>query len=386
LRHRKGTVALMLCEWQFSAPFDVTKGNFTGHLQTRASALQLLSMSELRTVEWVNGKVRMIDQTRLPDKLTYVTYSDYRQVAKAIKDMVVRGAPAIGVAAAMGLALAANDAKGTADKEQFMRRLQAAAEVLRKSRPTAWNLFWAIDRVLGKAQTTKERPSEVASRLVEEAQRIAEEDIEANRKIGEHGAALFEDGDCVLTHCNTGTLATVSYGTALAPIRTAITQGKRIRVFATETRPRLQGAKLTTYELLRDRIPVTLIVDGAVGYVMKKGMVRKAIVGADRITTKFVANKVGTYMIALAAQANGIPFYVAAPSSTFALRPEQSEVKIEERSPQEVTHIGGKRIAPKGVEAFNPAFDLTPIELVTSFVTEKGVIEPGMLSARLSGQ
>jgi methylthioribose-1-phosphate isomerase len=341
-------------------------------------------MAELRTVEWINGKVRMIDQTRLPNKFTYVTYRDYRQIAKAIKDMVVRGAPAIGVAAAMGLALAANDAKATANKEQFMRQLQAAADVLRKSRPTAWNLFWAIDRVLGRARTAKGGPSEIAAELVREAQRIAEDDIDANRRLGEHGAALFEDGDCVLTHCNAGTLATVSYGTALAPIRTAISQGKKIRVFATETRPRLQGAKLTTYELLRDKIPVTLIVDGAVGYVMKIGMVHKAIVGADRVTTQFVANKVGTYMIALAAQANSIPFYVAAPSSTFALRPEQSEMKIEERGPQEVTHIGGKRIAPKGARVFNPGFDLTPIELVTGFVTEKGIIEPGKLASRLS--
>jgi methylthioribose-1-phosphate isomerase len=344
----------------------------------------LLSMSELRTVEWVNGKVRMIDQTKLPNKFAYVTYKDYRHVAKAIKDMVVRGAPAIGVAAAMGLALAANDARETPGKEQFMQQLQAAADILRKSRPTAWNLFWAVDRVLGRAQTTSGEPREIASRLVEEAQRIAEEDIQANRKIGEHGAALFKDGDCVLTHCNTGTLATVSYGTALAPIRTAVTQGKKIHVFATETRPRLQGAKLTTYELLRDRIPVTLIVDGAVGYVMTKGMVHRAIVGADRITTKFVANKVGTYMIALAAQANHIPFHVAAPSSTFDLRPGQLEVKIEERSSQEVTHIGGKRIAPKGVGVFNPAFDLTPIELVSSFITEKGIIDLSMLHARLS--
>ena len=195
---------------------------------------------------------------------------------------------------------------------------------------------------------------------------------------------MLEDGDRVLTHCNAGTLATVSYGTALAPIRTAISQGKKLRVIATETRPRLQGAKLTTYELLRDRIPVTLIVDGAVGYVMKRGMVSKVVVGADRITTKFVANKVGTYLIALAAQANHVPFYVAAPSSTFDLRTEQPEVKIEERSSQEVTHIGGKRIVPKGVEVFNPAFDLTPLELVKGFITDKGVLQPKMLAGQLS--
>lgn len=343
----------------------------------------MLPMSELRTVEWVNGRVRMIDQTRLPYKFAYVSLKDYRQVAKAIREMTVRGAPAIGVAAAMGLALAAN-ANRAKDEEQFMHELQAAAEVLRKSRPTAWNLFWAIDRILRKAQATAGGPSEIAAQVVEEAQRMAEEDIEANRKIGEYGAALIDNGDQILTHCNTGTLATVSYGTAIAPIRTAIQQGKRVRVIATETRPRLQGAKLTTYELLRDKIPVTLIVDGAVGYAMKRGMVQKVIVGADRITKRFVANKVGTYLIALAAQANEIPFYVAAPASTFDLRNEQSEVKIEERSPQEVTHIGGKRIVPRGVSVFNPAFDLTPVELVKGFITNEGVIAPDMLGAKMS--
>lgn len=349
------------------------------------SVLHLLPMSQLRTVEWVNGRVRMIDQTRLPYKFAYVSFKDYRQVAKAIRDMVVRGAPAIGVAAAMGLALAANSNR-TKNKEQFMWELQTAATVLRRSRPTARNLFWAIDRVLRKAQTTKGGPSDIASVVEEEARRIAEEDVEANRKIGEYGASLLDDGDRVLTHCNTGTLATVSYGTALAPVRTAINQGKKVRVIATETRPRLQGAKLTTYELLRDKIPVTLIVDGAVGYVMKRGMVSKVIVGADRITTKFVANKVGTYLIALAAQANQIPFYVAAPSSTFDLQTKSSEVKIEERNPQEVTHIGGKRIVPKGVDVFNPAFDLTPVELVKGFITDKGVKGTEILQARLLTQ
>jgi methylthioribose-1-phosphate isomerase len=340
-------------------------------------------MSALRTVEWVNGRVRMIDQTKLPNKFAYVSFRNYRQVAKAIKDMTVRGAPAIGVAAAMGLALAAN-ANRTKDKGQFMQGLQAAAEVLRNSRPTAWNLFWAIDRVLRKAQQTAGGPNEIAAQVVAEAQQIAQEDVEANHRIGEHGASLIDDGDQVLTHCNAGTLATVSYGTAIAPVRTAIRQGKKVRVIATETRPRLQGAKLTTYELLRDGIPVTLIVDGAVGYVMEMGMVQKVIVGADRITKKFVANKVGTYLIALAAKANNVPFYVAAPASTFNLRNDQSEVKIEERNPQEVTHIGGKRIAPKGVSAFNPAFDLTPVELVTGFITERGVLRPNALEAEMS--
>jgi methylthioribose-1-phosphate isomerase len=326
----------------------------------------------------------MIDQTRIPYKFRYVTFKGYKQVAKAIRDMVVRGAPAIGVAAAMGLALAANSSRATT-KEQLIKELEAAAEVLRRSRPTAWNLFWAIDRILKKAQAAGGGPSNIAAQVVNEALKMAEEDVESNRKIGEYGARLLEDGDCVLTHCNTGTLATVSYGTALAPIRTAVTQGKKISVMATETRPRLQGAKLTTYELLRDRIPVTLIVDGAVGYVMRKGLVKKAIVGADRITARFVANKVGTYLVALAAQANQIPFYVAAPSSTFDLRQDQTEVNIEERSPQEVTHIGGKRIVPKGVKVFNPAFDLTPVDLVRGFITEKGVVAADSLRAGFAG-
>jgi len=344
----------------------------------------LLPMSELRTVEWVNGRVRMIDQTRIPYKFAYVSLKDYRQVATAIGNMVVRGAPAIGVAAAMGLALAANSSRAKT-KAQLIKELETAAEVLRGSRPTAWNLFWAIDRILKKARAVVGSPSEIAAQVVNEALEMAEEDVKANRKIGEYGAELLDDGDCVLTHCNTGTLATVSYGTALAPIRTAISQGKKIRVIATETRPRLQGAKLTTYELLRDKIPVTLIVDGAIGYVMKRGLVKKAIVGADRITTRSVVNKVGTYLVALAAQANQIPFYVAAPSSTFDLRPEQGEVEIEERSPQEVTHIGGKRIVPKGVGVLNPAFDLTPLDLVKGFMTERGIVAADRVRAGILG-
>jgi len=335
-------------------------------------------MSELRTVEWIDGRVRLIDQTQLPYRFEYVSLRDYRQVARAIREMTVRGAPAIGVAAAMGMALAAN-ANRSKNRKQMMDALEKAAQNIRASRPTARNLFWAIDRVIQRAQATNGDGEEIASAVVQEAQRMAEEDVRANRKIGEFGASLIDDGDQVLTHCNAGTLATVSYGTALAPIRAAARQGKKVTVIATETRPRLQGAKLTTYELLRDRIPVKLIVDGAVGYVMRRGMVQKAIVGADRITQKFVANKVGTYMIALAAQANRIPFYVAAPASTFDLQNESQEVTIEERSAQEVTHIGGKMITPRGVPVYNPAFDITPLDLVTGFITDKGLITPDRL-------
>ena len=335
-------------------------------------------MAELKTVEWVNGRVRMIDQTRLPDRFVYVHLKDYRQVSKAIREMVVRGAPAIGVAAAMGLALAAQANRGKSRDRLFME-LERAAEALTASRPTAQNLFWAVDRVLQRAHDTGPG-GDVAAAVIEEARKMAEEDVQANLSIGRHGAGLIADGDQVLTHCNTGTLATVNYGTALAPIRTAVRQGKKVRVVATETRPRFQGAKLTAYELLSDKIPVTLIVDGAVGYVMMRGMIQKAIVGADRITRKYVANKVGTYLIALSAQANNIPFYVAAPTSTFDLRHESSLVQIEERNAREVTHINGRRVAPRGVPVYNPAFDLTPIELVNGFITEKGLITPDRLA------
>ena len=340
-------------------------------------------MSEVRTVEWVNGHVRMIDQTKLPYKFVYVQLKNYHEVAKAIRDMTVRGAPAIGVAAGMGMALSAN-ANRTKKREHLMAELESAAETLRMSRPTARNLFWAVDHILRCAETTVGGASKVAAAVVKEAQEMADEDVQWSLKIGEFGSRLIDDGDQILTHCNTGTLATVTYGTALAPIRSAYRQGKKVKVIATETRPRLQGAKLTTYELLSDKIPVTLIVDGAVGYVMRQGMVQKAIVGADRITRKFVANKVGTYTIALAAQANHIPFYVAAPSSTFDLKGEGTEVKIEERSAREVTHILGRRITPVGVPVYNPAFDLTPVELVRGFITEKGVIAPDRLGAEAS--
>ena len=337
-------------------------------------------MSGLRTVEWTNGGVRMIDQTELPGKLVHVTYRSHKQVAKAIRDMVVRGAPAIGVAAAMGLALAANSSRaGT--KEKLLSELEAAAKVLEESRPTAWNLFWATGRILQVGRGSQGNPKEIASRVTEEALRMAEEDVEANHRIGEYGAALLDDGDRVLTHCNAGTLATVNYGTALAPIRTAFKQGKKVQVIATETRPRLQGARLTAYELLSDRIPVTLIVDGAVGYLMKKGIANKVIVGADRITTSHVANKIGTYVIALAAKANKVPFYVAAPSSTFDLRAGQRDFEIEERDHREVTHVDGRRIVPNGVSVFNPAFDLTPVELVDGFVTERGVVSAASIAA-----
>ena len=335
--------------------------------------MQLIPMYAVQTVEWINGKVRIVDQTRLPVKFVYLELVNCRQVARAIKDMMVRGAPAIGVAAAMGMALAANSSKAR-NREQLLKDLRVAGDVLCSSRPTARNLFWAVERINRRAAVASGEVKDITSEIVLEAQKVAREDVESNQKIGEYGSALIKDGDTILTHCNAGTLATVSYGTALAPIRTAVKQGKRVSVIATETRPRLQGAKLTVYELLRDGIPVTLVVDGAVGYVMRRGMIQAAIVGADRITADSVANKIGTYQVALAAQANNVPFYVAAPTSTFDLK--ERIIKIEERDPKEVTHIGGKRIPPRGVTVFNPAFDITPVKLVTGFITEKGVLRP----------
>jgi len=320
----------------------------------------------------------LIDQTVVPERLEYITVNDHRQMAKAIRQMVVRGAPAIGVAAAMGMALAAHKTRAK-DKQQFLEELRKASAILCESRPTAWNLFWAVNRIIRTVEATNGTVKELTSTVEAEAMEIAREDVEANHKIGAFGSELIRDGDRVLTHCNAGTFATVSYGTALAPIRTAVKEGKKVAVIATETRPRLQGARLTAFELLSDRIPVTLIVDGAVGYVMKKRMAQLAIVGADRITSRFVANKIGTYQVALAAKANQVPFYVAAPWSTFHLS-EDDQVEIEERPIREVTHIGGRRVVPKGVSVFNPAFDVTPIDLVSGFITEKGVIKPQELS------
>jgi methylthioribose-1-phosphate isomerase len=286
--------------------------------------------------------------------------------------MTVRGAPAIGVTAAMGLALATNRSKHK-DGRLLLLDLERAARIIRATRPTARNLFWAVDRMLNKAHEAADQGRDIRETLVSEAQLMADEDVEANRKIGAYGAELIQDGDTILTHCNTGTMATVSYGTALGVIRSAIAQGKKVKVIATETRPRLQGARITVYEALSDKIPTTLIVDSAVGITMSRGMVSKVIVGADRLTRTAVANKVGTFMIALAARHHGVPFYVAAPATTVDLTEESTSLSIEERDPKEVTEIGGRRITPRGVSVFNPVFDLTPLELVTAVITDKGV-------------
>ena len=329
----------------------------------------------MRTIEWKEGTVTLIDQTKLPNETVWVKIADYKTMASAIKEMKLRGAPLIGVAAAYGLALTAFHSKAET-REQLLKELEESAEVLRKTRPTAVNLFWAIDRVMKKAQKTAGSKDALAEAVVTEAQKMADEDVETNRRMGKHGAALIEDGDVVLTHCNAGSLATVDYGTALGVIRGAIEEGKDVKVIACETRPRLQGAKLTCYELMRDGIPVTLISDTMVGYVMSQGMVDKVVVGADRIVRDAVLNKIGTYNVAVLAFEHGIPFYVAAPMSTMDQSRTSEDAVIEERSPDEVTNVGCERIAPEGVKVLNPAFDITPLKYVNAVITEEGILIP----------
>jgi len=329
----------------------------------------------MRTIEWRNGVVVTIDQTVLPVEEKWIELRSCKEVASAIKEMKMRGAPLIGVAAAYGMALTAYHSKAET-KEDLLRELEKCAETLRKTRPTAVNLFWAIDRILNKARTTCGSLEDLKAAVVSEAILMADEDVETNRRMGKHGAKLLSDGDTVLTHCNAGSLATVDYGTALAVIRAAWEEGKKIKVIADETRPKLQGARLTAYELMRDGIPVTLITDNMAGYVMSKGLVDKVIVGADRIVRDGVANKIGTYTVAVLAKEHGIPFYVAAPTSTFDLSKTSEDVIIEERSPEEVTNIGSVRIAPEGVKVMNPAFDITPLRYVDAIICEKGVLTP----------
>ncbi|MCS7131191.1 MAG: S-methyl-5-thioribose-1-phosphate isomerase, partial [Hadesarchaea archaeon] len=297
------------------------------------------------------------------------------ELVRAIKEMQIRGAPALGVAAAMALALAVLRSRAR-DKRALMLELKRAADKIRRTRPTAINLFMGLERALNAARSA-DKVEEIKKAVVLEAERLAEEEIERNRRIGEHGASLLKDGDVVLTHCNTGALACIDHGTALGIIRTAWAQGKRVKVLATETRPLLQGARLTTWELMRDGIPVTLITDGAIGYFLSKGLVDIVLVGADRIFADgHLINKIGTYTLAIAAKHHSVPFYSAAPTSTFDLKSEAKDAIIEERAPEEVTTIAGRRIAPKGVEAMNPAFDITPPELVSGFITEVGIIKP----------
>ena len=340
----------------------------------------------MRSVEWHNGKVRMIDQRLLPAEFRLVEYEDYREVAQAIRKMVIRGAPAIGAAAAFGMALAARGARTrdrnglpVGDSAEIVEALRAAAEILCAARPTATNLSWAVARLLRRADAELD-PAAIPDALLAEAQALADEDVEINRRLGEHGAALIRGGDVILHHCNTGALATVDYGTALGVIRTAHEQGKQVHVLVDETRPCLQGARLTAWELQQLGIPFTLIADNAAGHFMRIGQVDIVLVGADRVAANGdVANKIGTYKLAVVAQANGIPFYSCVPISTIDLSlPTGDDIPIEERPAEEVTGVTyqGRPIAPEGVHAANPAFDVTPHRYVTGIVTENGIAYP----------
>ena len=332
----------------------------------------------MRSVEWNDDKVRMIDQRLLPSEFRLVEYENYREVAQAIQTMVIRGAPAIGAAAAFGMALAAR-ASRTPDRAKLLADLHAAGQVLCAARPTAVNLSWAVARLLRRAESEPVAAA-IPDVLLAEAQALADEDVAINKRLGAHGAALIREGDTILHHCNTGALATVDYGTALGVVRAAHELGKQIHVLVDETRPRLQGARLTAWELQQLDVPFTLIADNAAGHFMRTGQVNVVLVGADRVAANGdVANKIGTYKLAVVAQANGIPFYSCVPTSTIDLSlPGGDDIPIEERTPKEVTEITyrGRPATPKGVRAANPAFDVTPHRYVTGIVTENGVTYP----------
>ena len=327
----------------------------------------------LKTIEWKDNSVIMIDQTKLPNELLFVTYTDYKQVANAIKTLVVRGAPAIGVSGAFGLALAALQSNAST-KEEMINDLNSAKNVLFETRPTAVNLAWGLEKIMEVARSCKD-PEEIKKIVVETAKQMADQDVKINMTMGKHGSKLFDDNDTVLTHCNAGALATVGYGTALGVIRASKESGKNIKVIATETRPVQQGSRLTAFELKHDGIDVSLIPDTAVGYTLANNLVNKIIVGADRILkTGHVFNKIGTYQVALLAKQHNVPFYVAAPLSTFDLNSNPEDIVIEQRKSSEVTGIGEKKTAPNDINVINPAFDMTPPELISGIITENGVI------------
>lgn len=329
----------------------------------------------IKTLEWTSAGVRFIDQTRLPTEEIYVTCGSYQEVATAIRDMVVRGAPAIGVAAAMGIALGVKQSPAT-DVSGLRNEFGQICRTMGETRPTAVNLFWAIRRMQQKFESVAPQGvTQIRLSLVEEAQKMLLEDIAANQAMGRHGAALMPSSGGVLTHCNAGALATCGYGTALGVIRSAIDSGKQLNVFADETRPFLQGSRLTAWELMKDGIQTTLIADNMAGAMMRQGKIKAVIVGADRIAANGdVANKIGTYTVAVLAKEHSIPFYVAAPWSTVDMNtPDGEHIPIEQRSHKEVTHHAGKQVAPDGVLVENPAFDVTPNKYVTAIVTERGI-------------
>ena len=328
----------------------------------------------LKTVEWKDNSVIMIDQTKLPNILEYVTYTDYNQVAEAIRTLVIRGAPAIGVSGAFGLALATLQSDAT-EKNELMSYLENAKKILFETRPTAVNLVWGLDKIMQVANHAN-TVDEIRTNVIETAKKMAEDDVKINMTMGKNGSELFDDNDTIMTHCNAGALATVGYGTALGVIRATRDSGKNIKVIATETRPIQQGSRLTAFELKHDGIDVSLIPDTAVGYSMANNLVNKIIVGADRILrTGHVYNKIGTYQVATMANHHNIPFYVAAPLSTFDMKSNPEDVIIEQRKGSEVTGIGDKKTAPDGIDVINPAFDMTPPELISGIITEKGVVK-----------
>jgi methylthioribose-1-phosphate isomerase len=333
----------------------------------------------MRTVFWEDDKVKMIDQRRLPGGLEVVAYETHRQVAEAIRDMVVRGAPAIGAAAAFGLALAARESRSR-QRDELLADLDSAATVLRAARPTALNLTWALNRVMLHIRNTAVEGDGLREAVLAEAQRIANEDVEINKRMATHGAALIESGDTIIHHCNTGSLAAVDWGTALGVIRMAHEQGKKLHVLVDETRPRLQGARLTAWELEQYGIPYEIITDGMSGHFMRLGQAQKVLFGADRVAANGdVANKIGTYMLSVAAKDNDVPVYAVVPTSTIDLQlATGSLIPIEERDPSEVLEIQfrGERVPPEGAHARNPAFDVTPSRLITAIVTENGVVYP----------
>ncbi|HXH86531.1 MAG TPA: S-methyl-5-thioribose-1-phosphate isomerase [Nitrospira sp.] len=339
------------------------------------------------TVEWRNGVVRLLDQSRLPEHVEFLNCSDVESVVQAIRELKVRGAPAIGVTAAMGVALGAQSI-ATTNYDVFSKALLAICDRLAATRPTAVNLFWAIERMKHKLAALKgESIVSIKLSLMRESQAILEEDIALCKAMGRHGAALIATDQTVLTHCNAGALATAGYGTALGVIRAAWEQGKKIQVIADETRPVLQGARLTAWELMQDKIPVTLITDNMAGSLMRQGKIHLCVVGADRIAANGdVANKIGTYSVAVLAKAHGIPFYVAAPYSTIDLKTRSgADIPIEQRNPLEVTMIHGSHpVAPQGVSVYNPAFDVTPADLITGIITERGVFKPQELAKQFA--
>ncbi len=341
------------------------------------------------TVEWKDGIVRMLDQTKLPLETVYTECKDYETVARGIKELWVRGAPAIGVSAAMGLALGARQI--TADSfEEFWPKFEEICATMAATRPTAVNLFWAIDRIKKLVQKNKDKDLDaIRDLLVAESQSMIDDDIETNKKIGAYGAGFVSDGDNIITHCNAGSIATAGYGTAEGVMRSAVEDGKKIHVYVDETRPVLQGARLTAWELMQENIPCTLITDNMAGYFLYRDMIDLAIVGADRIARNGdVANKIGTYSLAVLCKEHGIPFYVAAPLSSIDFSIESgADIPIEERDPREVTHVLGKiQIAPDGVTAANPAFDVTPARYITAIITEKGAFLPKDLHKLADGK